>query len=440
MEFKTEKDLLEYTKNIIGKTFKELDTLNLLSKGIKDKGVLGKIVETGFYKYPLNNTAKADFPDLGIELKVTGFVCNKNKTLSAKERLSLSKIDYFEIINEKFEFSKLISKNKKLLVIWYEYKKENSTNYGDFVIHNFQLYNMKIDEDIFRNDFNIIRNKVILGQAHKLSEGDTSYLGAATKGQGPNLVKQPNSKIDAKSRGFSLKNSYMTGILRNLNFKQLNTTKFKTVTEYISTILFPYNGMTQIDIWEKLTGEKRSLPVPKNFNKMISDKLLGKDSDLPSKDELFNKTTYIIKNTSFDKKGYPLERLSFRNLTLSEFDLEWEDSDWKIFFEEVTIIAICYEGNKGEKQGFRILNSIAKITFTSNDIDLFEKSYNRIRESIQKRDSLLLPFPKSFENQVLEIAPKGGKDANAYNTFFDIDTTKTCFMLSKDFLFSKLHK
>ncbi|MBU3093390.1 hypothetical protein KPL35_15085 [Clostridium sp. CF011] len=440
MEFKTEKALLDYTKNIIGKTFKELDILNLLSKGIKDKGVLGKIVETGFYRYPLNNNAKADFPDLGIELKVTGFVRNKNKTLSAKERLSLSKIDYFEIINENFEFSKLISKNRKLLVIWYEYKKENSTNYGDFVIHNFQLYNMKIDEDVFKNDFNIIRNKVILGQAHKLSEGDTSYLGAATKGQGTNLVKQPHSKIDAKSRGFSLKNSYMTGILRNLNFKQLNTTKFKTVTEYISTILLPYNGMTQIDIWEKLTGEKRSLPVPKHFNKMISDKLLGKDSALPSKDELFNKTTYIIKNTSFDKKGYPLERLSFKNLTLSEFDLEWEYSNWKIFFEEVTIIVICYEGNRGEKQGFRKLNSIEKVTFTANDIDLFEKSYNRIRESIQKRDSLLLPFPNSFENQILEIAPKSSKGANAYNTFFDNDATKTCFMLSKDFLFSKLHK
>ncbi|MCB2313454.1 hypothetical protein LGL55_20455 [Clostridium tagluense] len=440
MEFKTEKNLLEYTKNIIGKTFKELDTLNLLSKGIKDKGVLGKIVETGFYKYPLNNNAKADFPDLGIELKVTGFVRNKNKTLSAKERLSLSKIDYFEIINEKFEFSKLISKNRKLLVIWYEYKKENSTNYGDFLIHNFQLYNMNIDEDIFRNDFNIIRNKVILGQAHKLSEGDTSYLGAATKGQGSNLVKQPNSIMDAKSRGFSLKNSYMTGILRSLNSEQLKTTKFKTVTEYINTILLPYFSMTQIDIWEKLTGERRSLPVPNQFNKMISNKLLGKDSDLPSKDDLFNKTNYIIKNASFDKNGYPLERLSFRNLTLSEFDLEWEYSEWKTFFEEVTIVVICYEGTNGEKQGFRKLDSIEKITFNANDIDLFEESYNRIRESIQKRDSLLLPRPNSFENQVLEIAPKGGKGANAYNTFFDNDTTKTCFMLSKDFLFSKLHK
>lgn len=440
MEFKTEKDLLEYTKNIIGKTFKEIDTLNLLSKGTKDKGVLGKIVETGFYKYPLNNNAKADFSDLGIELKVTGFKRNKNNTLSAKERLSLSKIDYFEIINEKFEFSKLILKNKKLLIIWYEYVKEDTTNYGDFVVYNFQLYNMNIDEDIFRNDFNIIKNKVILGQAHKLSEGDTSYLGAATKGQGSNLTKQPHSNINAKSRAFSFKNSYMTGILRNLNFKQLNTTKFKTVTEYISTILLPYNGMTQIDIWESLTGEKRFLPLPKQFNKMISNKLLGKDFDLPSKDELFNKTTYIIKNISFDKKGYPLERLSFKNLRLSEFDLEWEYSDLKVFFEEVTIIAICYEGTRGEKQGFRKLNSIEKITFNATDIDLFEKSYNSIRESIQKRDSLLLPFPNSFENQILEIAPKGGKGANAYNTFFNNDTTKTCFMLSKDFLFSKLHK
>src|SRR5690606_29429615 len=42
MKFSTLEELLEFTENIKGKTFRELDKLNLLGKGTKDKGVLGK--------------------------------------------------------------------------------------------------------------------------------------------------------------------------------------------------------------------------------------------------------------------------------------------------------------------------------------------------------------------------------------------------------------
>lgn len=440
MIFSSESELLEYTQEIIGKTFKELDVLNLLSKGQKDKGVLGKIVETGFYKYPLNNNAEADFANLGIELKVTGFKRNKNNTISAKERISLSKIDYFSIIKEEFEFSKLLFKNKKLLLIWYEYTEENKNNWGDFKIYYFQLYDMSIDEEVFKNDFSIIKSKVNDGQAHEISEGDTSYLGACTKGaKGSDTTPQPNNKlIDAKPRAYSLKQSYITGVLRSLNLQNFVPVLSKTVEDYISDILKPYFGMTQIEIWEKLTGERRSLPVPKNFNKMISDRLIGKDNELPLANDIFSKTSYIIKNTSLDEYQYPIERIAFRNLTLSEFSEVWDDSDWKSYYEEVTIILICYEGSKKIPNGLRTLKSVKKISFNSYDLDRFALSYNAIRETIQNGDISYLPIPGSFPYQVLELAPKGTKGDDAYNNFFINDTTRTCFMLEKDFVYSKI--
>lgn len=439
MYFNTEEDLLNYTKNIIGKTFKELDIHALLSKNKQDKGILGKVVETGFYKYPLNNNPSCDFPNLGIELKVTGFVCNKNKTISAKERVSLSKINFNTIINEEYEFSKLIFKNKKILFVWYEYDHCNKNNWGEFKICYYQLYNMSIDEEIFKNDFNIIKETIAIGQAHKLSEGNTSYLGAAPKGKNSkDVTSQPNSTILAMKRAFSLKNSYMTGILRSLNLSALAPAKSKTVEDYIVDILKPYMGMTQLEIWEKLTGEKRILPVPKNFSKMISDRLIGKDSELPSKDDIFTKTSYIIKNTSLNESLYPLERISFRNLTLSEFDEPWENSGWKSYYEEVSIILICYEGSKQVENGFRRLKSVKKITFTVDDLDRFELSYNAIRQVIQSKDISYLPVPNAFPNQILELAPKGTKGDDAYNNFFINDTTRTCFMLEKDFVFDKV--
>ena len=90
----------------------------------------------------------------------------------------MSKIDYNTIVYEDYEYSKLISKNRNILFIWYLYEKDKDI--GDFKITNYQLYDMSQDEEIFRNDFNIIKEKVKNGLAHELSEGDTSYLGACT--------------------------------------------------------------------------------------------------------------------------------------------------------------------------------------------------------------------------------------------------------------------
>ena len=86
MKFKNEEELLEYTQNIVGKTFKEIDSEHLLDNATltRQKGLLGHVVETGFYKYPINSDSRADFEELDIELKVTGYIKNKNGTFRSK--------------------------------------------------------------------------------------------------------------------------------------------------------------------------------------------------------------------------------------------------------------------------------------------------------------------------------------------------------------------
>ena len=438
MIFNTEEQLLNYTKNIVGKTFKDFDTNNMLDSHANDKGILGKIIETGFYHYPNNNIANSDFEKLGIELKVTGYVKNKNGTISAKERLVLSMINYNDIINEEFDFSKLLFKNKKILIIWYEY--DYTKNIKDFKITNYQLYDMSNDELVIKNDFNIIKEKVIEGKAHLLSEGDTSYLGACVKGSnGEQKVSQPKSNNLAKPRAFSLKNSYLTGILRSADFSlEVDNLEYKTVEEYVFAQIKAFIGKTQADIYSEIFHQQLTDVIPKNIGKMISDKLIGTDEELAEKNTLFSKTTYKIKNIPVDNNYYPLERLPFRTISLSEFDDSWDNSSWKLFFEEITIIALCYEGTKDVPNGFRILKDIKKITFNSDDIDSFEITYNMIKKAIDEKDVRLLPYPGSYSGQALEVAPKGQKGANAYDTFFDNDKTKVCFMMNKDFIHQKL--
>lgn len=444
MKFKTEEELLEYTSKIKGKTFKEIDSERLLENSSlnRRKGILGQIVETGFYKYPLNNDSKADFEELGIELKVSGYIRNKNGSLRAKERLILSKINFNEIINETFESSHVLGKCEKMLIIWYEYDKQKEAK--DFIITDYQLYNMNHDKKIFENDFEIIKGKVLDGKAHELSEGDTSYLGACTKARtSADRTTQPFSNVLPKPRAFSLKNAYMTAILR-LNIETQRTltfSNFTTVEGYIIDKLKPYFGKTQKQILKEITGKETIEPIPKDINKKISNILIGKDQELPQKDELFTKTSFVIKNIPIQENGKPRERMSFRTLKLSEFEEEWENSFWKNYFEEITIITITYQEVDKSKNGNRILKGVKKISFDETDLDAFEKTYNQIKLTIEKQDINLLPTSTNgFKDLTLQIAPKGSKGDDAYNNFLKKDSTKVCFMLNKKLIYEKLNK
>ncbi|MBQ6629181.1 MAG: hypothetical protein IJH65_10255 [Methanobrevibacter sp.] len=446
MKFRTEQELLEYTSNIKGKTFKEIDSENLLANASlnRQKGLLGHVVETGFYKYPINSDSKADFEELDIELKVTGYVKNKNGSLRAKERLVLSKINYNEIINETFESSHVLGKCKKMLIIWYEY--DSTKEAKDFLITDYQLYDMTNDFKIFNNDFEIIKGKVLDGRAHELSEGDTSYLGACTKARtSSDRTTQPFSDILPKPRAYSLKNAYMTGILRELIEKPTlleikSQQEFNTVIEYVKDKLEAYFGKTQVEILEEITGREYDEIIPKNISKMISDELIGKDEDLPKKDDLFAKTSFIIKNLPIKEDGKPRERMSFKTISLSDFETDWEDSYWKNYFEETTLIVICYAEKNKSRNGFRVLSDVKQITFDENDLESFEKTYNQIKLAIEKKDVNLLPTSANgFKNQLLEIAPKGVKGDDAYVNFFKRDKTKVAFMISKKLLVNKLN-
>ena len=441
MKFNSIDELLDYTKDIVGKTFYEIDNENLIGnkKNLKKyKGLLGHVVETGFYGYPINNDSKADFDEIGVELKLAGYKKNKNGKISAKERVVLSKINYNEIVNEEYEYSHLISKNKNILFIWYLYEKDKDI--GDFTITNYQLYDMSQDEEIFRNDFNIIKEKVKNGLAHELSEGDTSYLGACTKAATSNdRTSQPYSYVLAKPRAYSLKNSYMTGILRSMNKVGVHTNKYKTVEEYIYEQIRPYIGKTQLEILQELTGKTYQEKIPKNISKLVTDAMIGKDSELPEKSDLFSKTSFIIKNLPLTPKGKPRERMSFRTLSLSEFEEDWENSDWKTYFEETTLLTILWrEPNTKARNGYRELLGVKSISFDDDDLDSFKISYDMIKETIEKRDISLLPTPNSFEGQILVVAPKGQKGDDAYNNFFKQDKTKVAYMLTKELLYDKI--
>ncbi|PQD94303.1 hypothetical protein CYL18_14790 [Pradoshia eiseniae] len=444
VKFTSEEQLLNYTKDIIGKSFKEIDKQNILQGNSKDKGRLGKVVETGFYGYQLNNRCEADFNELGIELKVSGFNKLRDGSWSAKERISLSMINYKKIIHEEFEFSRLISKNRKLLIIWYEYVKD--APYEDFIIRDFQLYDMSIDEPIIRNDFYSIKQMVVDGLAHELSEGQSVILGAATKGQKGQTAVQPNSPVPAPTRAFSLKNSFFRGVLRDHVQgiqREKRSIDFVTPEGFVWDKLKPYKGMSQMNILNQFIKRDKAKGIPKNVSKMVSDRVVGKDSELSIKHEVFSKSNFLIKNIPIREDNTPLEKATFSTLQISDFTSPWEDSEWKRFFEEVTFIYIAYIGLKdGQelKNGDRILDRIFKVTFSADEVEDFGKTYNMIKKAIDEKNIEFLPTASSDINgeYKLVIAPKGNA-GGVYERFLE-DKRETCFMLNKDFLYKKFNE
>jgi DNA mismatch repair protein MutH len=121
MGFDSLEELLDYTEKIKGKSINDIVNEDSIFQGRKTlnerKGFLGDLIETEFYHYPNNSVPKADFEELGIELKTSGLKINKNGSISAKERLVLSIINYQEIVNETFETSYLLDKNENILIL-----------------------------------------------------------------------------------------------------------------------------------------------------------------------------------------------------------------------------------------------------------------------------------------------------------------------------------
>ena len=113
-----EREIIEITKNAMNKTFGDFGLDE--SYNLRNKGGLGGFVEENIFGYKQNNDDNYDFINAEIELKVTPVKRNLDGTISAKERLVLSMINYKEEALVTFKTSSFYKKNKRLL-IWFIY-------------------------------------------------------------------------------------------------------------------------------------------------------------------------------------------------------------------------------------------------------------------------------------------------------------------------------
>lgn len=444
----------EHAKRLINMSFN--DVLPDEFKNYKGKGNLGQFIEKYHFGYDLNSDKEADFKEAGVELKVSCFKQNKNKTYSAKERLVLSIINYMDVIEEQFETSSLIEKNKLLLLIYYLYDNEIK-NKLDYIIKFAQLFEFpKEDIKIIKDDWVKIINKIKDGKAHELSEGDTLYLGACTKGAGGNkdLRKQPFCDIKAKQRAFSLKQSYMTHILRNYFIKgkktynndsesiikNLEVLKNNTFEDYIKNKVEEYKGKEVLKLCEEFDISTRA----KNKNANLILKILGVKG---KKAKEFEKANIEIKTIKL-KNGKPKESMSFRTFKFKEVaNSKWEDSDFRNVLSESRFLFVIFNE---DDNGVERLETCMFWNMPTKDIEndvkeMWLRTKKIIKEGIQvevvqrKKDTIRRNnLPKSTENKVAHVRPHG-RDSKDTDVLPNGDEfTKQSFWLNKNYIYEQI--
>lgn len=454
----------EYGKKLIGKTFSDVCRQDDIMKAKvvreavdydvkhedkKRKGGLGELIEERYFHYQSNNDARADFDKAGVELKVTPYKQNKNGSIVAKERLILTMIDYFSVVNEKFEDSHMWQKSRLILLIYYLYQKEIKSRL-DYKIGYVKLFSPpEQDVKIIEHDFEIILQKIRDGKAHELSESDTLYLGAASKAAtSKDRRKQPFSDELAKPRAFAFKNSYMTYVLNNYIVPGKNTyepiIKGKaedSFEDYVVKKIDAYCNYTVIELCEKFDVEYQK--KPKNLEAILTYRMLGIKGNHA---EEFEKANIIVKTIRIENSNKIKENMSFPAFKFKELlDEEWENSTFGNYLRETRFLFVVY---KFDAQGELRLKGCQFWNMPYADLEnvvksVWEKTQEVIRNGLKvevRNGKNYNNFPKASENPVCHVRPHAKNAKDTYELPDGRQYPKQCFWLNNSYILSQLEK
>jgi DNA mismatch repair protein MutH len=267
-----------YAQKLLGHSLKEVlgDEIRQVYKG---KGKLGQILEDLYFQYKPNSDAAPDFAEAGVELK-TNPIKRTNKGLRSKERLVFNIIDYLSEPDRTFYESSFWKKNKLILLMMFLH--EDGLSDLDYIFKIIRLFEFPPEDlKIIKDDWETIVAKIRAGRAHELSEGDTLYLGACTKGANRESVRsQYIGDIPAKQRAYSLKSKYLNFIIEQ--GIQHAESVVKQTSEYVGTHqtfenlviekFRPYYGMSDENIARALNVH---LSSAKNKNEILCRAILG---------------------------------------------------------------------------------------------------------------------------------------------------------------------
>jgi len=447
--------VIEYAKKLKDKSLRQVCDANILEHSYSGKGNFGQVLEKFYFGYEPNSIAEADFAQIGMELKSSPLKQLKNNEYRSKERLVLNIINYLNVVNQNFETSDFYKKNASILLIFYLH--QSGFNILDYIIKLIDEWSFpSTDLEIIKKDWEFITKKIANGKAHELSEGDTYYLGACTKGANALSVrKQPFSDTPAKQRAYSFKQGYVNHIIATIangtigNYGKLipnaQVAKKQTIEEIVISKFNLYYGNT---IGEILAKIKIDINIKaKSFYATLTKAILG--IELNQEIEEFEKAEIIVKTVRLKENDLPKEDISFPNFKYEEIvNQEWDDTDFKDILEHKFLFVFYQFENKE-----LVLRKVKFWNMPYLDILKAEKVWLKTREIVSKGKIVkevkngirYTNFPNKSFNSVSHVRPHA---TNADDTY-PLPTkdkltkakeyTKHCFWLNNTYVRDEIY-
>lgn len=454
---KTSKEsILEHARKMLGKSLWDVyGEAKLVQSG---KGGLGNAVEKYHFQYEPNSKSEPDFKEAGVELKCTPLKTASDGSMLSKERLVLNMIDYVEEAAKTFYTSSFWKKNELLLLMFYLHEEGKLPFDVIFKIVRYWKF-PETDLKIIKDDWAIIHNKILAGKAHEISEGDTLYLAACTKGSraGAEMRQQPKSKELAPQRAYSIKSRYVnTIILDSLKHPEMYHDLFvseqqkkkilkaqetaesvvRSISDYRESETFeqlierkfsPYYGKTIAEI-EKILGVEFGQSKSMAYN--VCRAILGIKS---KKIAEFEKAEIAIKTIRLEANGNLKEAMSFPNVNYKEIVQEqfWEDSAlYEMFTQRFMFIIFGKPAVKNDKQVR--LEKVMFWTMPFKDLEqgkiLWEDTRAKVAGGNYEK------FVKASENPVCHIRPKAQNAADTTEGAQGFQVKKMCYWLNREYV------
>lgn len=358
--------ILSYAKKLEGQTFSDIlkryhaygsrlqEMTNDSFSDTNAKGQLGNFLEKYYFGYEPNSDQEADFKDAGVELKQTCIDLKKNGTYTAGERLSITNISFEGPVEIDFYKSHVWNKIRLILLIHYLRDKTIPRMNNKILFANLFTPPQE-DLEIIINDYNKINAKIMAGLAHEISEGDTMYLGACTKGATAAKSLRPQFYGDhtpAKKRNFCFKRSYMDYVLHNYVLK--DSVPYEPIIKDSSLLKESSFEDIIIEKIEKHVGET-DLRLCEYYDRIYNNnkaqwvdltyRMLGIKGNHA---EEFVKSNIVVKTIRIEENGKMKESMSFPPFRFMDLvEEEWEDSELYNYFSETKFLFVIFK-RKGE--------------------------------------------------------------------------------------------
>ncbi|MGV3762692.1 MutH/Sau3AI family endonuclease [Parapedobacter sp.] len=457
--------ILQYARGLLKKSLRQVvgDGVEEAAAAMRGKGDFGQLVEKLYFLYEPNSNAEPDFPKAGVELKTTPLK-KIGRGWVSKERLVFNIINYEEEHKYVFSTSSFWRKNRHLLLLFYLH--DAGMVNVDYVFEIIRLWRFPAtDLKIIMDDWETIVTKIREGRAHELSEGDTIYLGACTKGANKqSLRKQPFSGELAMQRAFSLKSKYLNFIIEQTrkgiehvidekeyarilaqgdsfadpagSYRRIRLDEVepvvKSIDDYAPGQTFeelviarfqPYIGMSEAEIIQTL-GLEASKAKSRYY--LIAKAIMGVSN---KKIEEFEKGDVAMKTIRLEHSGSLKESMSFAQIQYKEIIHEtWEESYW---YQTLTKRFFFVVFKRDATNTLR-LHGVRFWTMPPADLEMARWFWEDTKAKIMADD--YAHFIRISDDMICHVRPKGTDSRDLMETPNGRMEKKKCYWLNASYI------